>query len=295
MKAAGLFFALIVAIMITAAAVVWSWLPSEKEIKGCLVTTMYKVDLCPTSKNYVPLNRISSYLQKTIIMTEDGNFYKHHGFEWGVIEKNFRQGWETGVYKRGGSTITQQLAKNMFLNADRTFFRKGLEAIITDRIEKTLTKKEILERYLNVVEFGKNIYGVKAAANFYFKKEPAQLDVVESAFLAMVLPSPVKYSHSYYKKELTGFARKRMGQIVQNMYQFHSINEDEYLVAMERIQNFLSPAPPPDSLSGLENLSDEQFNNMSNDEINRLEQEIREEGTSSSGDLDISPDTQLDN
>ncbi|WP_413585978.1 monofunctional biosynthetic peptidoglycan transglycosylase [Bdellovibrio sp. HCB274] len=280
--------------MITTAAIIWSWLPGEKEIKGCIVTTMYKVDLCPTSKNYVPLKQISPYLQKTIIMTEDGNFYKHHGFEWAIIEKNFRQGWETGVYKRGGSTITQQLAKNMFLSGDRTFFRKGLEAIITDRIEKTLTKKEILEKYLNVVEFGKNIYGIKAASQFYFKKSPASLDVVESAFMAMVLPSPIKYSQSYYKKELTQFARKRMSQIVQNMYQFHSIDQAEYEVAMERIQSFLSPAPPPmDDIPGLENMSVEQVDSLSNDEIDRLEQEIREESNSGSSELDITPDESL--
>jgi monofunctional biosynthetic peptidoglycan transglycosylase len=281
MKAAGLFFAIIVGIMITAAAVVWSWLPTEKDIKGCITTTMYQVDLCPTSKNYVPLKQISPYLQKTIIMTEDGNFYKHHGFEWATIEKNFRQGWETGVYKRGGSTITQQLAKNMFLSGERSFFRKGLEAIITDRIESTLTKKEILEKYLNVVEFGKNIYGIKAAAQFYFKKSPAELDIVESAFMAMVLPSPVKYSQSYYKKELTGFARKRMSQIVQYMYQFHNIDQAQYDSAMDRIQSFLSPAPPP---------MDEGIpSNLSSDEIDRLEQEIREEGTNGSSDLDIQP------
>ncbi|WP_413291979.1 transglycosylase domain-containing protein [Bdellovibrio sp. HCB185ZH] len=297
MKAAGLFFAIIVAIMVSAAAFIWSTLPNEKEIKGCIITTMYKVDLCPTSKNYVPLKQISSYLQRTIIMTEDGNFYKHHGFEWGTIEKNFRQGWETGVYKRGGSTITQQLAKNMFLNADRTFFRKALEAIITDRIEKTLTKKEILEKYLNVVEFGKNIYGIKQAAQFYFKKSPAELDVVESAFMAMVLPSPIKYSQSYYKKELTGFARKRMSQIVQNLYQFHSIDQAEYEVAMERIQSFLSPAPPPmDEIPGLKGMSAEQVNSLSNDEIDRLEQEIRDEsGDLDSSELDIKPEHNLDN
>ncbi len=297
MKAAGLFFTIIVAIMVSAAAYIWSTLPNEKEIKGCIITTMYKVDLCPTSKNYVPLKQISSYLQRTIIMTEDGNFYKHHGFEWGTIEKNFRQGWETGVYKRGGSTITQQLAKNMFLNADRTFFRKALEAIITDRIEKTLTKKEILEKYLNVVEFGKNIYGIKQAAQFYFKKSPADLDVVESAFMAMVLPSPIKYSQSYYKKELTGFARKRMSQIVQNLYQFHSIDQSEYEVAMERIQSFLSPAPPPmDDIPALKGMSAEQVNSLSNDEIDRLEQEIRDEsGDIDSSELEIKPEQNLDN
>lgn len=282
MKAAGLFFAIIIAIIITASAVVWSWLPTEKDIKGCIVTTMYQVDLCPTSKNYVPLKQISPYLQKTIIMTEDGNFYKHHGFEWATIEKNFRQGWETGVYKRGGSTITQQLAKNMFLSGERSFFRKGLEAIITDRIERTLTKKEILEKYLNVVEFGKNIYGIKAASQFYFKKSPSELDVVESAFMAMVLPSPIKYSQSYYKKELTGFARKRMSQIVQYMYQFHNIDQTQYEIAMEKISHFLSPAPPP--------MDEGVPSSLSSDEIERLEQEIRDEGTSGSSDLDLQPE-----
>ncbi len=158
-------------------------------------------------KNYVPLRQISQYLQKTIILTEDSNFWNHKGFDWESIEKNARDGLASGVFKRGGSTISQQLAKNLFLSKDRTFIRKGLEAVITDRIEHTLTKKEILERYLNVVEFGKNIYGVKAAAKYYFQKSPAELSVVESAFLAMVLPNPIKYSQSYYRKELTPFAK----------------------------------------------------------------------------------------
>jgi monofunctional biosynthetic peptidoglycan transglycosylase len=220
------------------------WLPSAAKIKGCLVTSMYHVNLCPGSKEYVPLKQISSYMQKTVVLTEDSNFFNHNGFDWEAIEKNFRAGWEKGVFKKGGSTITQQLAKNMFLNKDRTFIRKGLEAIITDRIEKNLTKKEILERYLNVVEFGKEIYGVKKAAAYYFKKSPAELDVVESAFLAMILPSPIKYSRSYFKKELTPFARRRITQIVNNMYRFHRINETEKDLALDKIQKFLAPDLP---------------------------------------------------
>ncbi len=229
-------------------SLLWNWLPSEKEIKGCLVTRMYKVDLCPTSKNYVPLKQISPYLQKTIILTEDSNFYNHKGFDWASIEKNAREGWAKGAFKKGGSTITQQLAKNMFLTKDRTFIRKGLEAIITDRIEHTLTKKEILERYLNVVEFGKEIYGVKAAAKYYFKKSPAELDIVESAFLAMVLPNPVKYSQSYYRKELTSFARKRMSRIVEDMFRYHRISQEEYDVAIQKVAYFFQPEPPPEVL-----------------------------------------------
>src|SRR5690606_8894123 len=106
----------------------------------------------------------------------------------------------------------------------RTFIRKGLEAIITDRIESTLSKKEILEKYLNVIEFGKGIFGIKAAANYYFKKPASDLDVVESAFLAMVLPNPIKYSHAFYQKELTPFAKTRMNRIVDDMYRYHRIN-----------------------------------------------------------------------
>ena len=272
MKAAAVFFVVILLVMASAASLLWSRLPSEKEIKGCIVTTMYQVNLCPGSKDYTPLKQISPFLQKTIVLTEDSNFFNHHGFEWDTIEKNFREGWETGVYKRGGSTISQQLAKNMFLNKDRTFFRKGVEAIITDRIEKTLTKKEILERYLNVVEFGKDIYGVKKAASFYFKKTPAELDVVESAFLAMVLPNPVKYSRSYFKKELTPFARKRLSTIVENLYRYQRISQADYEVAIAKIQNFLGPELPPEEI-------DQAIDQMTLEDLEKAEQEQQKESS----------------
>lgn len=227
----------------------WNWLPTEQEIKGCLVTKMYKVELCPGSKNYVPLKKIAPILQKTIILTEDSNFYNHNGFDWVAIEKNAREGFESGVFRRGGSTISQQLVKNMFLTKDRTFLRKGLEALITDRVESTLTKEEILERYLNVVEFGKNIYGVKAAANFYFKKTASELSIVESAFLAMVLPNPVKYSQSYFRKELTPFAQKRLSEIIENMYRYKRITDDQYLEATHELSYFFKSEPPPEELN----------------------------------------------
>ncbi|MNJ93499.1 Penicillin-binding protein 1F [compost metagenome] len=236
----------IIAAVLVVGGAYWAlgrWLPSAEEIKGCLITKMYEVNLCPGSKSYVSLKQISPYLQKTVVLTEDSSFFQHRGFDWQSIEKNAREGWETGIFKKGGSTISQQLAKNMFLSKDRTFIRKGREALITYRIEKTLSKKEILERYLNVIEFGKDLYGVKAAANFYFQKSPADLSILESAFLAMLLPNPKKYSTSFHKKELTEFAHKRIGQIIDNMYQYKRINDEEYLVATQELQNFLSPAP----------------------------------------------------
>jgi monofunctional biosynthetic peptidoglycan transglycosylase len=229
------------------------YLPTESDIKGCMTTQMYQVHLCPGSESYVPLNQISSYFQKTVLLTEDSGFFQHRGFDWVAIEKNAREGWENGVFKKGGSTITQQLAKNLFLTQDRTFIRKAREAIITYELEKFLTKNEILEKYFNVIEFGKDIYGIKAAADFYFHKSPKDLSITESAFLAMLLPNPKKYSSSFHKKALTEFARQRMHQIIDNMYLYKRISSEEYEVAQNDLARFLAPEPPPEDELNLEN------------------------------------------
>ena len=191
-----------------------------------------------------------------MVLTEDSGFFEHDGFDWKSIEENAKKNLEKGTYAKGGSTISQQLAKNMFLYKDKTLMRKGLEFLITRKIEKTLNKKEILERYLNVVEFGKGIYGVKQAAQFYFKKSASQLNVVESAFLAMVLPNPPKYSQSYFRKELTPFAHKRLKRIVTDMYQYSRISADEYDLALHQVDSFFSPSILPAFLSELDALGD---------------------------------------
>lgn len=217
----------------------WIWFPSSKDIRGCITTSMFNLDLCPTSKNYTPLNQISKHLQNAVILTEDSTFFQHNGFDQEGIERCYEKFMEKNKIVCGGSTITQQLAKNMFLSRNKSFVRKGIEALITIEIEKTLTKKEILERYLNIVQFGKNIYGVKQAAQVYFRKTPAGLNLLESAFLAMVLPNPEKYSQSYYRKDLTKFARRRLKQIVQTSYKYKRISADDYLAAMDGLDSFL--------------------------------------------------------
>ncbi|MBC7372310.1 MAG: monofunctional biosynthetic peptidoglycan transglycosylase [Bdellovibrionaceae bacterium] len=236
----GIFSLLVFGAVAAAAGYMYMQIPSEKQIKGCMVTTMYQVNLCPGSKDYVPLKQISKYVQQAIVLTEDSSFFDHDGFDWKSIEENAKKNLEKGVYAKGGSTISQQLAKNLFLYKDKTLIRKGLEALITQKIEKTLSKKEILERYLNVVEFGNEVYGVKQAAIFYFKKSPASLTIVESAFLAMVLPNPKKYSQSYFKKELTPFAHKRLKKIVGDMHQYGRINDEEFDLASNQIAGFFS-------------------------------------------------------
>lgn len=232
--------------------VIFVQVPSREKIRGCITTEMYQVNLCPGSKDYVVLNKISKHLQQAVVLTEDSAFWDHHGFDFQEIQNSFEKNLEQGRFARGGSTITQQLAKNMFLSSAKSLQRKVLEAVITLQLEKNLTKREILERYLNVVQFGKDIYGVKQAAQFYFKKSPANLDVIESAFLAFLLPSPEKYSVSYYKKTLTPFAKTRLRQITANLYRYGRIDDYDYRLALGRTNNFLTGGPAVNIPEGLD-------------------------------------------
>lgn len=225
------------------ALMIFLQIPSANKIRSCFTTSMYQVKLCPKSPEYVPLKRVSTIFKKTILLTEDSRFYHHQGFDWESIEKSAKENLSKGHYVRGGSTITQQLAKNLFLTKEKSLLRKLKEALITIKIEETLSKDEILERYLNVVEFGPGIYGIKAAANFYFKKSPIELDPTQSAFLAMLLPNPKSYSRSFHKKQLTSFAKKRMLKILTDLFQYSYISQTEYDIALNRLENpFVDPS-----------------------------------------------------
>jgi monofunctional biosynthetic peptidoglycan transglycosylase len=243
-----------------------SQIPSNKDIKGCITTKLYKVHLCPGSDTYTKLGNISNYLQKSVVLTEDSSFWTHQGFDLQEMQNSLKSNLEKGRFARGGSTITQQLAKNLFLSKEKTLTRKFFEAIITVRLEKVLNKKEILERYLNVVQFGKDLYGIKQAARFYFKKNPGELDVVESAFLTFLLPNPEIYSKSYFKKQLTPFARKRLNTIVDRLYQYQRISEPEYLSAKAELEYFLTGHGAPVIDPALDQLNEEDAPDLLNGE-----------------------------
>ena len=157
---------------------------------------------------WVPLDRISPNLQRAVLAGEDTNFTTHHGFDYEAIQKAFEQAqresakqakaegedddWLPSLpeFKRGGSTISQQLAKNLYLSSQRSFLRKGQEAALTIMLERLLTKRRILEIYLNVIEWGDGIYGAEAAAQHYFHKPASALAVNEAAFLSAMIPNP---------------------------------------------------------------------------------------------------------
>ncbi|MCP9438934.1 MAG: monofunctional biosynthetic peptidoglycan transglycosylase [Nitrospira sp.] len=149
----------------------------------------------PVSRQWVwvPLARISPHLQRAVIAAEDASFFVHDGFDWEGIRDAALHNIEAGEMKRGGSTITQQLAKNLYLSSERSLLRKMREALITRLLERRLTKKRILEIYLNVAEWGRGVYGAEAAARHHFGKSAADLTEDEAAWLAAILPSPRRY------------------------------------------------------------------------------------------------------
>ena len=141
---------------------------------------------------FVPLSQISPDMQHAVIAAEDERFYQHHGFDWHAIEIAAEDNMQGGHRIRGGSTITQQLVKNLFFGTGRSFLRKGAEFTLVPVAELVLGKKRILELYLNEVEWGPGIYGVEAASRTYYGTSARKIDREEAARLAAVLPLPLK-------------------------------------------------------------------------------------------------------
>lgn len=145
-------------------------------------------------QKWVPFSSISPYLVKAVIIAEDDKFWSHKGFDFDAIEKAIEKDLKHRKFKFGGSTITQQLAKNLYLSPAKNPVRKFKEAIITWRMEKALSKRRILELYLNVAEWGEGIFGIEAASLRYYGKPSAKLSPQEACRLAAVLPNPRRYS-----------------------------------------------------------------------------------------------------
>src|SRR3972149_2527242 len=154
---------------------------------------------------WVDYKRISGNLKRSVIAAEDSKFLDHEGFDWEGIQKAYEKNLKKGKIVAGGSTISQQLAKNLFLSTRRTPWRKGEEVIITVMLEKLMSKRRILEIYLNIIEWGNGVFGAEAAARHYYQISAAQLSAEQAARLAAMVPNP-----RYYDKhrEARGLLRK---------------------------------------------------------------------------------------
>jgi monofunctional biosynthetic peptidoglycan transglycosylase len=209
-------------------------------------------------QTWVPLKRISPNLVDAVLVAEDAAFYQHDGVDYHELWESMKINWKDRKMRRGGSTITQQLAKNLYLSPDRSVTRKARELLIARRLEQELGKRRILELYLNVVEWGRNVYGAEEAAKRYYGVRARDLTPAQSATLAGMLINPIRYSPLTPSSRLS--RRKRI--ILERMAKYGKITQQEYRVAMgiepprieaerpEPTQPILTrPAPEPRSVA----------------------------------------------
>jgi monofunctional biosynthetic peptidoglycan transglycosylase len=162
---------------------------------------------------WVPYDRISRHLKRAVVASEDANFSVHNGVDWEGIERAYERNNRRSKVVGGGSTITQQLAKNLFLSGSRSYVRKGQELVIAFMLETVMSKERILELYLNVVEYGRGVFGAEAAARHYYRTSAANLSQAQAARLAVMLPNP-----RYYDKHgTTNYLQRRTNAIMRQM------------------------------------------------------------------------------
>jgi monofunctional biosynthetic peptidoglycan transglycosylase len=176
----------------------WTWFnPSTSAFMSQRLEVMQEKN--PDAKlrhRWVDYDKISLNLKRALVAAEDANFMEHEGFEWDAIQRAYEKNLKKGKIVAGGSTISQQLAKNLFLSDRRSLWRKGEEAIITVMIEAVMSKRRIFEIYLNIIEWGDGVFGAEAAARHYYSKGAANLDAWEAARMAAMVPKPRYYDHN---------------------------------------------------------------------------------------------------
>jgi monofunctional biosynthetic peptidoglycan transglycosylase len=189
-------------------------------------------------RGWVRLDHVARAAWGAVLVSEDWAFFEHPGFDILQIRKTIVESAEEGHLTRGASTITQQVAKNLFLSPEKSLMRKVHELAISLKLERQVGKRKILEIYLNVAEWGPGIFGIRQAASHYFSKAPSALSAKEGAFLAMLLPSPKRYSQSFRAKQLSPFASRSIDAILRKMQQAHFIAEAERLAAQAQPLSF---------------------------------------------------------
>jgi monofunctional glycosyltransferase len=181
-------------------------------------------------RTWVSYNSISPHLRNAVLIAEDSGFFQHGGYDLEQIKESARRNWREGRFSRGASTITQQLAKNLYLSTSKNPLRKIRELFIAQEMEQKLSKYRIFEIYLNVIEWGDGIYGIGPASQAYFGKSASQLLPEEAAILAAMIPNPRRYTPATNRKYL----EKRKAEILSRLSRWNYLGKDEYEAARLR-------------------------------------------------------------
>jgi monofunctional biosynthetic peptidoglycan transglycosylase len=192
---------------------------------------------------WVPYASISEHLKKAILISEDAAFFDHKGIDVSELKAALKKDWDTLSFNRGGSTITMQLAKNLYLSPSKNPLRKLKEIVIARQLEQSLTKRRIFELYLNVVEWGRNVYGAEAASRYYFGKSAADLDPLEAATVAALLPNPRN------SKDRSIFSRRNL--ILSRLASVGYLGNEEYrrirpVPVFQKVEEKAPELPPGD-------------------------------------------------
>lgn len=198
----------------------------------------------PGTPSWTALDDISPFMISAVLTTEDGAFYKHKGFNHSAIRSSVLANLKARRFVRGASTISMQLAKNLFLARDKALSRKIEEVVLTDYLEQIFRKDDLMELYLNVVEFGPDIYGVTQAAEHYFGRKPEELDVLECYFLASLLPSPLRYGKMWDRGEVSESWMKHLQALMTIGAKNGKISHSELDEGLKQTLVFVHPGDP---------------------------------------------------
>jgi membrane peptidoglycan carboxypeptidase len=188
----------------------------------------------------VPLAEVPRYLVDALTTAEDATFFQHKGFSTVGIRRSVKVNLERGGFYQGASTLSQQLVKNLFLSREKTLSRKLQEVFLTWQLEQSLPKEKILELYLNVIEWGPGVYGLRAASRHYFGKEPAELTPREGAFLVALIPAPIRYQASIRKGELTPRFASLVNTLLAKLRSVDELTDEGYDEAVAERLSFAS-------------------------------------------------------
>jgi hypothetical protein len=190
------------------------------------------IDVSPSSPDFIRLQEVPALFIRTLLIGEDAGFYSHHGIDLSELPSALITNWTRGTVARGASTITQQLAKNLFLSREKRLSRKVQELALALLLEAALGKERILEIYLNVIEWGPDLHGLRPAARRYFHKEPAELTPKQIAFLVALIPGPLKYQRSFADGTLSAWFLSLVTDLLEKLRSVDAISPDEYEAAL---------------------------------------------------------------
>jgi hypothetical protein len=191
------------------------------------------IDVSPASPDFIALRDVPPLFVRTLLLAEDAGFYGHRGIDLRELPRALLTNWSRGGAARGASTITQQLAKNLFLSRDKQLGRKLQELAITFLLESALGKERILEIYLNIIEWGPDLHGLRPAARYYFGREPQALTPAEMAFLVAIIPGPIKYQSSFAHGTPGPGLRSLIDDLLAKLRSVDAIGEEDYRRALE--------------------------------------------------------------